>query len=125
MDTSKVFLIAFTIAAIFLSGCAEINLFEAPSEVLKHPLGTDPIKVGMSKDEVASIWGEPDQINALKSADEWQTPREEWVYKGRYSKIPVDRGYLFKSKYLIFDGNNLVCIGNESQCDAIKEKGVR
>ena len=125
MGISKSSLIIFAIAVIFLSGCAEINLFQAPSEVLKHPLGTDPIKVGMSKDQVTSIWGEPDQINALEPADEWQTPREEWVYKGRYSKIPVDRSYLFKSKYLIFDGKSLVCIGNESQCDDLKKKGVR
>jgi len=111
-----------SIPIIFIAGCAEINLFEAPSEVLKHPLGTDPIRVGMTKDEIIDKWGGPDQINHLEPADEWKISREEWVYIGRYSKIPLDRSYLFKTKYLIFDGDNLVSIGDESQCKAAKLK---
>lgn len=102
------------ISLISITGCAEINPFEAPSEILKHPLGTDPIKMGMTKEEVLSIWGKPDQMNQLKPADEWQTPREEWVYLGRYSKIPLDKSYLSKTRYIVFDGNNVVGIGNES-----------
>lgn len=112
----------FLVLLICAGGCAEFNIFEAPAEVLKHPLGTDPLRVGMTKDEVVSIWGKPDQINMLKSGDEWATPREEWVYIGRYSKIPIDRSYFFKTKYLIFDGNNLVCFGNESQCQDVDTK---
>lgn len=111
------------ISALGISGCAEINPFQAPAEVLKHPLGTDPIRVGMTKQEIQQKWGRPDQINQLPAGDEWKTPREEWVYLGRYSKIPIDKNYLSKTRYLIFDGNNLVCIGTESQCDAIKAKG--
>jgi len=112
--------ILLALFALLAAGCAEINLFQAPAEVLKHPLGTDPIKTGMSKDEVISIWGKPDQINTLEPADEWHTPREEWVYIGRYSKIPLDKSYLSKSKYLIFDGNYLACIGDKSQCKVPK-----
>jgi len=118
MATNKQKIIAVLfifLSLVYISGCAEFNLFEAPSEVLKHPLGTDPIKVGMSKEETISLWGKPDQINKLESTDEWQTPKEEWVYKGRYSKIPLDRSYFFKTKYLIFDGNNLVSFGDKSK----------
>lgn len=121
MATSRItiILIFLFIVPIYIAGCAEINLFQTPTEVLKHPLGTDPVRVGMTKDEIISIWGEPDQINQLEPTDEWKTPREEWAYLGRYSKIPIDKSYLFKTKYLIFDGNNLVSVGDES---AVKTK---
>ena len=114
INNKVIILLAFFVLSV--TGCAEINLFEAPTQVLKHPLGTDPIKIGMSKDEVVSMWGRPDQINNLEPTDEWRTSREEWVYIGRYSKIPVDKNYLSKTKYLIFDGKHLACIGDESQC---------
>ena len=93
--------------ALFLAGCAEIDLFKAPQEIIKHPLGTDPIHLGMTKEKIESLWGRPDQINPLGMADQWGTPKEEWVYDGRYSKIPIDKGYLHKSKYLYFEGNYL------------------
>ncbi len=113
---------AFLTSLLCLTGCAELNLFDTPEQVLNNPLGTDPIKRGMSKEEVISIWGNPDQMNRLDSSDEWQTLKEEWVYVGRYSKIPLNKSYLFKTRYLIFDGNNLVSIGNESQRKAVKSE---
>ncbi len=100
--------------ALYLAGCAEFNIFDAPSVVLKHPLGTDSVKIGMSKSEVKSRWGDPDQINPLDPTDSWATAREEWVYVGRYTKVPLDRSYLFKTKKLTFDGNNLVHIQDGS-----------
>ncbi len=112
----------FFIPSLCLAGCAEFNIFETPTEILKHPLGTDPISVGMTKDEISDKWGQPDQISQLEPADEWKTPREKWVYRGRYSKVPLDRSYLFKTKYLIFDGNNLVSIGNEPQEELTKSE---
>lgn len=113
---------SFPFVLLYLIGCAELNLFEAPGEVIKHPLGTDPIRLGMSKDEVTNVWGKPDQINQLESTDEWKTPREEWVYIGRYPNIiPVDRSYLSKTKYLIFDGKHVVSIGGESQYEVSEE----
>lgn len=110
------------IASLSLSGCGEFNILDTPQQIIKKPLGTDAIKVGMTKNQVTSIWGKPDQINKLKASDEWQTPKEEWVYIGRYSKIPLDRSYLFKTKYLIFDGNNVVSIGDETQYKATEKE---
>ncbi len=92
---------------LFLAGCAEIEPFKVPQEIVKHPLGTDPIRLGMTKDKIESLWGKPDQINPLGMADQWGTPKEEWVYSGRYSKIPIDKGYLQKTKYLYFEGSVL------------------
>ena len=109
------FIFALSALSICIAGCAELNLLEAPAEVIKHPLGTDPIRVGMTKEEVISKWGQPNQVNHLEPSDEWNMPREEWVYMGRYSKIPIDRSYLSKTKYLIFDGNNLVYIEDKPQ----------
>lgn len=110
------------IASLSLSGCGEFNILDTPRQIMEKPLGTDSIRIGMSRNEVTSIWGKPDQINKLKTADAWQTPKEEWVYIGRYSKIPLDRSYLFKTKYLIFDGNNLVSIGDKTQRKATEEE---
>ena len=123
-NKKKAFYIAFLffIPFICLAGCAEFNPFEAPAEVLRHPLGTEPINIGMTKDEVIAKWGKPDQINQLEATDEWKTPREEWVYVGRYSKVPLDRSYLFKTKYLVFDGSNLVYFGDESQYKGAESK---
>ncbi len=120
MPKKTIFLIFVCI--IFLNGCAEIKPFEAPSQVLKHPLGTDPITIGMTKEKVESLWGVPDQINKLGFADQWGTPKEEWIYKGRYSKIPINKGYFYKSKYLYFDGNILTSFGDEPQKETTPEK---
>ena len=49
--------ILLCIVAITSGGCAEINPFETPSEVIRHPLGTELIKTGMSKEEVMGIMG--------------------------------------------------------------------
>ncbi len=116
---------ALSIVILSLAGCAEINLFDAPKEVMKHPLGTDPLKIGMSKNEVKSIWGNPDQVTGLQPSDEWNTPKEEWVYIGRYSKIPLDKSYMFKTKYLIFDGEHLVSIGDETQSRASLDQKIK
>ncbi|MFC1577057.1 outer membrane protein assembly factor BamE [Candidatus Omnitrophota bacterium] len=97
--------------ALFLAGggCAGIEP-PTPDEVLRHPLGTDTIKVGMTKNQVREIWGEPDEVNDIDNDKRWKGPREEWVYRGQYSAIPFDAGYLSKTKHLYFDGNNLTNI---------------
>lgn len=108
--TSIIILIATTL----ISGCAEINPFETPKEVLSHPLGTESIRVGMTKQEVISKWGEPDIVNTLPSKDASGSQGEEWVYKARrYTPVPLDAGYLNKNKYIYFDGNNLTRISDE------------
>ncbi len=95
-------------------GCAEINPFEAPEQVIRHPFGTESIKIGMSKQEIVKEWGNPDVINSMGTADATGTRQEEWIYKSRqYAGIPVDAGYLSKNKYLYFDGNNLTLISDE------------
>lgn len=99
-----------------VSGCAEIDPFEAPGEVIRHPLGRESIRVGMSKEEVISKWGEPDIVNTLPAKDASASQGEEWVYKARrYTPVPLDAGYLHKNKYLYFDGNNLTLISDEPE----------
>lgn len=104
------------VAATTISGCAEINPFEAPGEVIRHPLGSESIRVGMSKEEIISKWGEPDIVNKLPAKDASGSQGEEWVYKAKkITPVPLDAGYLHKNKYLYFDGNNLTLISNEPE----------
>ena len=94
-------------AMFFLAGCAIFQPIK-PEEALTHPLGTDSLKVGMTKDQVRSLLGEPDHIAPLeKSKDMLGTEREEWVYRSRYSNQPLNADYFGKNMHLIFDGNNL------------------
>jgi len=110
--------LAISIAALLLlAGCAEFNPLDLPKKIIEKPLGTDPIHIGMTKDAVRDKWGEPDQINRLESTDQWKMDTEEWVYLGRYTKIPIDKSYIFNTKYLVFDGNNVVCVGDKSKCN--------
>ncbi|PIU41247.1 MAG: hypothetical protein COS99_06485 [Candidatus Omnitrophica bacterium CG07_land_8_20_14_0_80_42_15] len=105
-------LVVFCILSIFLVGCAGIEP-PTPEQVINNPLGTDPLRVGMTKDEVVSIWGKPDVVNqAGLSKGLGGTKKEEWAYYPEYSNvpIPVSKGYMKKTKYLYFDGNNLVQI---------------
>ena len=101
------FCVLFTIVSFI--GCAGINP-PTPEEILKHPLGTTSLKIGMTRDEVESLWGKPDEINTnVESKEEWSGTREEWVYRGSQAGaiVPVDADYLSKTKRLYFDGNNL------------------
>ena len=95
-----------------LTGCAEIDA-PTPKEIIKRPLGRGPIKVGMVKGKVRELWGEPDQINYVEDKEKWGGPREEWVYTGRYSAVPLDVGYLSKTKKFYFDGESLTNIVEE------------
>ena len=95
---------------ISISGCAEVDV-PTPMDIIKKPLGTDSVKVGMSKNRVKDLWGEPDETGyeEIEEADSIRS-REVWTYRGKISAIPVDAGYLSKTKYLYFDGNNLTKI---------------
>ncbi len=102
------------ISCTFLvAGCAGIQP-PSPEEVLRHPLGSDPIKIGMTKEEVESIWGKPDEIRQVEDKALGKGAREEWVYRpaeyGAIMPVPVDAGYLSKTKRLYFDGENLTHI---------------
>ena len=97
-------------SSIFFYGCSAI-IIPNPEEVVKHPLGTESIKVGMTKEQVESIWGKPSQVKMVEDKARWQGTREVWIYHAQYGSIPVDAGYLSSNKKLYFDGNNLTDIG--------------
>lgn len=110
----KEFIVLLILLTAVVSGCAEIDPFEVPGEVIRHPLGPESIRIGMSKEEVISKWGEPDIVNKLPAKDATDNEGEEWVYKAkRYTPVPLDAGYLHKNKYLYFDGNNLAILSDE------------
>lgn len=99
---------------ISISGCAEINPFEVSGEVLNHPLGTESIGIGSTKEQVIKEWGKPDIVNKLGAQDRTGTEKEEWIYKARrITPIAIDAGYLSNNKYLYFDGSHLTLISNE------------
>jgi hypothetical protein len=88
-------------------GCAELTTPD-PSKPSSHLLGLGPIEIGMTKDEIKSFWGEPDLIrDVAESGDKVSTQKEEWIYYGRASQLPVNYGYLAKALHLYFDGKNL------------------
>ena len=58
-----IILAAFSIA---LSGCAAIAIPD-PAQIVSTPLGTESIKLGMSKQQVESIWGKPDNITSQEA----------------------------------------------------------
>lgn len=99
-------------AALAFFGCSAIPV-PTPEDVVKHPLGTESIKVGMTKDHVESLWGKPDEVRMVEKKDKWAGQREMWVYRAQYGAIPLDAGYLSKTKKLYFDGKNLAEISDE------------
>lgn len=105
-------LVIFAITPI-LCGCAIIETIPTPTEIVSTPLGTESIKLGMSKQQVESIWGKPDNIKIEEGGDSFRGQREVWFYRAAsYGGIvpPVNAGYLSSSRRLYFDGNNLVDI---------------
>lgn len=96
-------------SSALLAGCSAITV-PTPKEVLDHPLGTEAVKIGMGKHQVESFWGKPDEVRMVEDKKRWQGPREMWVYRAQYGTIPVDAGYLSKTKKLYFDGDNLTDI---------------
>jgi hypothetical protein len=101
----QIFIFLFFIFGL-LVGCAEIEP-PGPKEIMRQPLGESPLRMGMSKERVKSLWGDPDLIKVLES-DAQGMIREEWIYRGRYPHLPINIDYLSESQHLIFDGNNLV-----------------
>jgi len=93
-----------------LIGCAIIENIPTPQDVLRKPMGTESIKIGMSKAQVESLWGKPDDISMVENKDRWGGAREMWVYTAQYDSIPVNAGYLSKTQKLYFDGDNLTNI---------------
>lgn len=100
------FLLCILAGLIALCGCSAIEVPSA-EDVISHPLGTESIKIGMTKQQVESIWGKPTDIKTVEDKKRWDGPREVWIYSAQYTSIPVDAGYLSKTKRLYFDGQNL------------------
>lgn len=99
-------LAAIFVMAIFAQGCSLVSEIPNPEEVIKYPLGKTDLRVGMSKEEVEMKWGKPDEVRMVDDKAKWPSPREMWVYRAQ-TGIPIDAGYLSKTKRLYFDGNNL------------------
>ncbi len=96
------------VLSLFLAGCADLPI-PSPDYIIERPIGTDSVKVGMKKDRVRDLWGDPDQINDVEDKEKWGGTRVEWVYRAR-TGLPVDAGYLSRTKKLYFDGENLTNI---------------
>lgn len=97
---------------VALVSCADV-MPPPPQKIIQTPIGTSSVKIGMTKDQVVDLWGEPDAKKVTEDSEKWSGAREEWLYRGRYSGLPVDAGYLSKTKKLYFDGDNLTNIINE------------
>ncbi len=104
----KKLIFLFLISAVFFSilGCETLPP-PTPKQIVTNPFGTSSLKIGMAKEEVISIMGEPDEI-FKKGRDELGTSKEEWVYYPRWPVIPVNRQNLSRTNKLTFAGNNLV-----------------
>ena len=89
-----------------ICGCSTLAI-PSPDEIIKKPLGTESVKIGMTKSRVESIWGKPDQVTTIENKQKWSSPREVWTYNAQYGAIPVDAGYLSRTQKLYFDGENL------------------
>lgn len=106
----KKFSLLFILSAMpLVFGCNTLTI-PTPDEIIKKPLGTESVKIGMTKNQVESIWGKPDQVTNVEDGKKWSSPREVWTYDARYGAIPVDAGYLSRSQKLYFDGENLTDI---------------
>jgi len=104
---------ALGIFAFLVSGCSTIGstieTIPTPADVISSPLGTESVKIGMTKGQVKDIWGEPDSVTN-EEIKETKRIREVWIYRARARQIPIDAGYLSKTHRLYFDGDNLTGI---------------
>lgn len=105
----RIFL-ALALCMMFMYGCSVIEEVPTPDKILKTPLGTDSVKVGMTKEQVKSIWGDPDFIN-FEEDKEAKRSREVWTYRPKVD-VPVNADYLYKTRKLYFDGTSLTKISD-------------
>lgn len=104
-------MLALALITPLIAGCSIVSL-PNPTEIVKHPLGTESIRVGMTKQQVESLWGKPDEMRMVENKEKWPGTREMWVYRAEYGSIPINAGYLSETKRLYFDGENLTEIGD-------------
>ena len=104
--------LAIITAVLFVAGCTDVGM-PTPEEIVKRPIGTDSVKIGMTKDKIRQLWGDPDKIEYdVKNKALWAGTREEWTYFAR-SNLPINAGYLSKTKRLYFDHDSLTKIIEE------------
>lgn len=105
----KTIAIILTVISFSLMGCALFHSTKPGETIITHPLGTDSIKIGMTKDQVKSLIGEPDAIVSKKdrAKDILSANIEEWTYRSHYSDVPLKADYFGKTMTLTFDGENL------------------
>jgi len=109
----KVIAIILTVMFLSVAGCALFHSTKPGETIITHPLGTDSVKLGMTKEQVKSIIGEPDAIVSKgTTSDMLKSNIEEWTYKGRYTDIPLKADYFGKGLILTFDGDNLTSSKN-------------
>lgn len=110
MPSAHVRLLTIVIVlAITGYGCTLIEAIPKPDDLLKYPLGKTDLNIGMTKQEVESKWGKPDEIRMVEDAKRWKDPREMWVYHAQ-TGLPIDADYLSKTRKLYFDGSHLTDI---------------
>lgn len=110
MPNRFISIVAVIIAlAITGYGCTLIEAIPKPDEVLKYPLGKTDLRIGMTKHEVESKWGKPDEIRTVEDKNRWQDPREMWVYRAQ-TGLPIDADYLSRARKLYFDSQYLTDI---------------
>jgi hypothetical protein len=108
---NKTILLLAVISFLFVSGCADVEIPKT-KELLSRPTGPGgSVKIGMTKDKVVDVYGEPNLKNTVV-ADKWGGSREEWIYKAEFSAFPVSAGYLGEDMYIYFDGNNVTDISS-------------
>ena len=108
---NRTILLFVCISFLLVSGCADVEI-PKPKEFISRPTGPGgSIKIGMSKDKVVDVYGEPDLKDTVVS-DKWGGPREEWIYKAEFSAFPVSAGYLGEDMYIYFDGDNVTDISS-------------
>ncbi len=106
-------LLASSFFVLSVLGCAEVEV-PTPKDVMTHPFGKQQTMRGWTKEEIKAKWGAPDQVMPLAS-DEWGSPREEWIYYGRYPEVPIDYKYLSKTYHFYFTGDALVEMKSEEE----------
>lgn len=108
---NKYLLIGIGLLCLVVSGCADVEIPSA-KEMIKNPLGSGSVKIGMIKAQVVEIYGDP-SIKGTVTSGKWNEPREEWIYRADISALPVGAGHLSEDLYLYFDGENLTNISNK------------
>lgn len=106
------FLMAVCLVSMGFAGCSGIEP-PSPDKLLTHPLGTSPLHMGMTKDEVKGMWGDPDLVENVIGSDDRLTTKEHWVYYGRVRNLPINYGHLSKTVHIYFDGHNITSFKEE------------